>query len=115
MRCIILIFHTLKDVVISSFQILIPISILYGFFMYTISRDHKEMNQAKLKNEVKPTLDVIQQEVIVETIVLEPSIQKDYSHLKYARRPLHNKFKNKSETIKLKHKRRSDTRLNFRG
>ena len=102
--------HTLKDVVFSGFRLLIPISIIYACFVYIISRDHKE---TQIQHEMMNT--VIPKTPILEEPVLEPIIQKDYSHLKYARKSLHNKFKNKSETIKLKHKNRYDKRLNFRG
>ena len=93
--------YTLKDVVFSGFRLIIPISIIYACFIYIISRDHKE---AQMKNEMMDT--VIPETPILEELVLEPIVSKDYSHLKYARKPLHNKFKNKSETIKLKHKNR---------
>ena len=104
--------HTLKDVVFSGFHLLIPISIIYACFVYIISRDSKE---AQIQNEIMNT--VIPEVPILDIVepVLEPIVQKDYSHLKYARKPLHNKFKNKSETVKLKHKNRYDKRLNFRG
>lgn len=106
--------YTLKDVVFSGFRLLIPISIIYACFVYIISRDSKE---TKIQNE---TMNTVIPEILIETPildepVLEPIVQKDYSYLKYARKPLHNKFKNKSETIKLKHKNRYDKRLNFRG
>lgn len=75
------------------------ITIVYGYFIYIISRNSKRTKQI----EKEPVLEI------------EPIVPKDYSYLKYARKPLHNKFKNKSETIKLKHKNRYDKRLNFRG
>ena len=106
--------HTLKDVVFSGFHLLIPISIIYACFVYIISRDHKESQiQHEMMNTVIPEAPILDEPVLEP--VLEPIVPKDYSHLKYARRPLHNKFKNKSETIKLKHKNRYDKRLNFRG
>lgn len=107
-----LLIYTLKDVVFSGFRLLIPISIIYACFVYIITRDYKE---AQMKNEMMDT--VIPETPILEEPVLEPGtiVPKDYSHLKYARKPLHKKFKNKSETIKLKHKNRYDKRLNFRG
>lgn len=106
--------YTLKDVVFSGFRLLIPISIIYACFVYIISRDSKEAQiQNEMINKVIPETPILD-ELILEP-VLEPIVPKDYSHLKYARKPLHKKFKNKSETIKLKHKNRYDKRLNFRG
>lgn len=106
--------HTLKDVVFSGFRLLIPISIIYACFVYIISRDHKETQiQHEMMNTVIPKTPILEEPVLEP--VLEPIVPKDYSHLKYARKSLHNKFKNKSETIKLKHKNRYDKRLNFRG
>ena len=110
-----LLIYTLKDVVFSGFRLLIPISIIYACFVYIITRDYKE---AQMKNEMMDTVipeAPILEEPILDELILEPIVQKDYSHLKYARKPLHKKFKNKSETIKLKHKNRYDKRLNFRG
>ena len=106
--------YTLKDVGFSGFRLLIPISIIYACFVYIITRDYKEAQiQHEMINKVIPETPILD-ELILKP-VLEPIVQKDYSHLKYARKPLHNKFKNKSETIKLKHKNRYDKRLNFRG
>ena len=102
--------YTLKDVVFSGFRLLIPISIIYACFIYIIAKDSKE---TQIQHEMMNT--VISETPILDEPALEPIVQKDYSHLKYARKPLHNKFKNKSETIKLKHKNRYDKRLNFRG
>lgn len=107
--------YTLKDVVFSGFRLLIPISIIYACFVYIISRDSKETKiQNEMTNTVIPEAPILE-EPILDELILEPIVQKDYSHLKYARKPLHKKFKNKSETIKLKHKNRYDKRLNFRG
>lgn len=106
--------HTLKDVVFSGFRLLIPISIIYSCFIYIIARDSKETQiQHEMMNTVIPEIPILKEPVLKP--VLEPMVPKNYSHLKYARRPLHNKFKNKSETMKLKHKNRYDKRLNFRG
>lgn len=102
--------YTLKDVVFSGFRLLIPISIIYACFIYIIARDSEE---TQIQHEMMNT--VIPEAPILEEPVLKPIVPKDYSYLKYARKPLHNKFKNKSETIKLKHKNRYDKRLNFRG
>lgn len=102
--------YTLKDVMFSGFRLLVPISIIYACFVYIISRDSKE---AQIQHEMMNT--VIPEAPILDELILEPMVPKNYSHLKYARRPLHNKFKNKSETMKLKHKNRYDKRLNFRG
>ena len=107
--------YTLKDVVFSGFRLLIPISIIYACFVYIISRDSKEAQiQHEMINKVIPEAPILE-EPILDELILEPIVPKDYSYLKYARKPLHNKFKNKSETIKLKHKNRYDKRLNFRG
>ena len=104
--------YTLKDVVFSGFRLLIPISIIYACFIYIITRDSKEAQiQHEMMNKVIPETPILNEPVLEP----EPIVPKDYSHLKYARKPLHNKFKNKSETIKLKHKNRYDKRLNFRG
>ena len=106
--------YTLKDVVFSGFHLLIPISIIYACFVYIISRDSQEAQiQHEIMNTVIPKTPILEEPVLEP--VLEPIVPKDYSHLKYARKPLHKKFKNKSETIKLKHKNRYDKRLNFRG
>lgn len=106
--------YTLKDVVFSGFHLLIPISIIYACFIYIIARDSKEAQiQNEMINKVIPETPILDEPVLEP--VLEPIVPKDYSHLKYSRRPLHNKFKNKSETMKLKHKNRYDKRLNFRG
>lgn len=112
--------YTLKDVVFSGFRLLIPISIIYACFVYIISRDSKEAQiQHEMMNKVIPEAPILEEpildELILDELILEPIVPKDYSHLKYARKPLHKKFKNKSETIKLKHKNRYDKRLNFRG
>ena len=107
--------YTLKDVVFSGFHLLIPISIIYACFVYIISRDSKEAQiQHEMINTVIPKNPILE-EPILDELILESMVPKNYSHLKYARRPLHKKFKNKSETIKLKHKNRYDKRLNFRG
>ena len=107
----------LNDIIVKAFQTLIPITIFYAIFVYIINRDTQELRKQQ-KNDIENKLP--QNNIIpnnnesIKTIISHQIITKA-TKLKYLKKPLHNKVKNKQLTQKLKHKNRYDKRLNFRG
>lgn len=113
--------YLLEQVVTKAFSILIPVTAFYALFIYIINKDTKEL---------KKEMDIESQKIVQEQLFLKNFIPNDIklpttklntqiftkaTKLKYLRKPLHNKVKNKQLTQKLKHKNRYDKRLNFRG
>ena len=80
----------LTDVVITGFKTIIPITFFYGLFVYILLRDAKEMEIQKAE------------------LLHEQKIKITPYYLTYNRKPLHNKFKNNSKTMQIKHKNRKD-------
>ena len=107
----------LNDIIVKAFQTLIPIAIFYAIFVYIINRDTQEIRKQQ-KNEIESELQknsiIPNDNESIKTIISHQIITKAPT-LKYLRKPLHNKVKNKQLTKKLKHKNRYDKRLNFRG
>lgn len=113
--------YLLEQVVTKAFSILIPVTAFYALFIYIINKDTKEIR--KEINIEEQT--IIQEQLLIETIIpndiklmtttINTQILTKATKLKYLKKPLHNKVKNKQLTQKLKHKNRYDKRLNFRG
>lgn len=113
--------NLLGQAVLRGFSILIPVTAFYALFIYIINRDTKEIRKEISFEDQK----IIQEQLLFETLIpndiklltttINTQIVTKAPTLKYLRKPLHNKFKNKQLTQKLKHKNRYDKRLNFRG
>ena len=84
------IINILKEIMYTGFATMIPISLMYAFFVYILLRDNKEMELQK------------------DQIINNQQIKITPYYLTYHRKPLHNKFKNKLKTMQIKHKNRKD-------
>ena len=80
----------LKKMIYTGFTTMIPISLMYAFFVYILLRDNKEMEIQNNQLSTKPEIEITPY------------------YLTYYRKPLHNKFKNNDTTMQIKHKNRKD-------